>query len=186
MPPRIKNDAYYTPLAVAQACVRVLHPHLRYGTSVLEAHVGGGAFFEALFFERPDVVLSAMDIDPEAPGLEWALHRKCPAIDADFLQTQPEVDWIVGNPPYDNAQAHVEHALQHARQGVAFLLRLAFLESGKRAPFWHYNPPTSVHVLVTRPSFAFSHTDSAAYGWFVWSKGNFAKPTLGWIDWRTP
>lgn len=86
-------------------------------------------------------------------------------------------DWIVGNPPFTGAEAHVRMALREASVGVAFLLRLAFLESAARIPFWREHPAADVHVLSRRPSFTGSGTDSAAYGWFVWRRG-YAGPTV--------
>jgi len=50
------------------------------------------------------------------------------------------------------------------------LLRLAFLESKKRKPFWDKHPVTQLYVLSERPSFTNKGTDATAYAWFIWSK----------------
>lgn len=183
---RLDNDAYYTPQRVADACVRAVARSIAPCSNVLEPHAGGGAFVRALRAQRSDLVATVLDIDPEAPALTFARENGLAALDIDFLQTRPQdIDWIVGNPPYKDAQAHVEHALRHARVGVAFLLRLAFLESAERKELFREHPPAEVHVLVNRPSFAFDgKTDSAAYAFFVW-RTCLREPTrLFWIDWK--
>lgn len=182
---RLTNDAYNTPLAVAGACVRAVEPLLGRGAVVHEPHVGGGAFLAALRAHRPDLVLSASDVDRDVEGFAYALAHDIPAVDIDFLDTAPEgVDWFIGNPPYDAAQAHVEHALAHANEGVAFLLRLAFLESKGRRELFKRGGLYKVVVLSSRPSFAHGRTDSSAYGMFVWRRGYEGSPTLRWMDWK--
>jgi len=105
----------------------------------------------------------------------------------DFLDYKPGAgvapNWVVGNPPYLAAEAHIRHALRLA-PNVAFLLRLGFLESAKRLSFWGQHPPSEVHVLAQRPSFTGKGTDSAAYGWFVWRTGRAGPTVLHILDWK--
>jgi hypothetical protein len=113
-----------------------------------------------------------MDIDPDAAGFADVVHSRV----GDFRNYTHDLwpflrgrdVWFVGNPPYLQAQEHIEHALSLEPVGVAFLLRLGFLEGQKRAAFWRKHPPHTVHVLSKRPSFTVGGTDSAAYGFFVW------------------
>ena len=180
---RVTLDAYYTPDAVARACVATIAADVR-GATVLEPHAGGGAFVRALLEAGADTVAS--DINPEAPALvdelgTYGLHAR------DFIadgETWPDVGWVAGNPPFNEAEAHVRRALDLSTVGVAFLLRLAFLESAKRADFWREHPPAEVHVFTNRPSFTCGGTDSAAYAWFVWRAGWDREPVLRWLDWR--
>ncbi len=48
------------------------------------------------------------------------------------------------------------------------LLRVGFLESEKRKPFWEDVGMADVYILPNRPSFDGLGTDSACYAWFVW------------------
>jgi hypothetical protein len=151
---------------------------------VLEPHVGGGAFIEALV--GLDVDVTAGDIDPTAPGLEIGArgHRGRSYV-GDFLEHREKYDWVIGNPPYKGAIDQITHALTLAPR-VAFLLRLAFLESRSRAPFWEAHPPAFVWVLTTRPSFLSSttgkgRTDQYAYAWFFWDAIDTGAPRLGWL-----
>lgn len=181
---RIPLDAYYTPDEVARSCLTVIRDVNSPSPSfVLEPSVGGGAFARAvrkIWLATTKVV--GVDIDPDAAGFADCDQ----AVVKDFLELESPTtaDWIVGNPPFGEAEAHVRKALWlEPRYGVAFLLRLGFLESEKRRAFWKEHPPTEVHVLVRRPSFTGGSTDSAAYGFFVWRTDHQAAwaPTLGWI-----
>ena len=169
-------DRYYTPPALARALVQVLaDQHWGEPPDVLEPHAGGCAFLDAL--EEHGCTVIAADVDPHSLAVVQA-----GALCREFLQEWdpkcPRPSWIVGNPPYGEAEEHTRHALRTATIGVAFLLRLGMLESRKRIPFWR-GPGScleAVHVLAQRPSFVSSvtrtgATDSAAYGWFVWRHG---------------
>lgn len=189
-PKRAGLDAFYTPDDVAGACVATIADDVR-GRRVLEPHAGGGAFVRALLGHTLDVW--AMDLDPQAPALA---PSACPnRMWGDFLVDlssgpgsawggDPPA-WIVGNPPFNEAEAHVRRALSVATEGAAFLLRLAFLEGAKRREFWREHPAAEVHVLVSRPSFTGGGTDSAAYGWFVWRRGHVGPAHLRFLDWRS-
>lgn len=81
---------------------------------------------------------------------------------------------VLQNPPFLLAEEFVRRAIAEVAPvngTVAVLLRLAFLESVKRASF-HVLHPSDVFVLSKRPSFmASGKTDSSAYGWFVFGPG---------------
>lgn len=179
-------DAYYTPDDCASACVAKLG-NLR-GRSAWEPHAGGGAFVRALIASGAQTHYS--DVDPAAPVYTDAAIQPCAsgfeardALHGWPWEMRPPPAWIVGNPPFNDAEAHVRMALDVAQYGVAFLLRLAFLEGAKRRPFWTEHPAAEVHVLVNRPSFTGGATDSAAYGWFVWRRG-VSDTRMRHLDWR--
>jgi len=171
-------DAYYTPDALAEALVAVLP--IEATDTVMEPHAGGGAFVRAL---RPRCArVLACDVNPDAEGLALAdsAHR------GDFLSCGISGRWCVGNPPYRGFELHLEHALSLSRH-VAFLLRLAVMESAGRANLWRGWPLRRVWVLAERPSFTGGRTDSAAYGWF-WFDREWKQPAEvipGW-SWRQP
>ena len=185
---RVAFDAYYTPDALAHACVSVLtdaNPD-----HVVEPSVGGGAFVRAVRARWPRARVSGYDLDPEAKG-----GALCDAFyNTNWLTIAPtsKPDVILGNPPYNEAEAHVRKALErvHPAGGtVGMLLRLAFLESKQRKPFWREwgSQLDSVYVLADRPSFVASGArDSCAYGWFVWRTGTLAfgqlVPAWSWRD----
>ena len=185
---RVALDAYYTPDDVAARCVAALPEAAMQVARVLEPSVGGGAFVRAVravaaarWGPMACIPIRVCDVNPEAPGLvgehtSWV---------GDFLDmpVSAPYDLVLGNPPYRDAEAHIRHALAHVGRGghVAFLLRLAMLESERRRPLWREHPPIAVHVLTRRPSFTGGGTDSAAYAWFVWRRGYTGAPSVGWL-----
>ena len=172
-------DRYYTPDSVAMRLVAAVpdlgarvHP-----LTILEPSCGGGAFMRALRLRWPDARISGVDVDPEAP-----MQDSAGVTITDFLTVREPVDLILGNPPFNAAEEHVRHALSLSRVGVGFLLRLAFLESTKREPFWKAHRPAKVFVLSRRPSFTGGGTDSAAYGFFWWDlRQRVTRTELDWI-----
>lgn len=179
---RIPLDAYYTPDAVAQACVGAVAHQIAPGDVVLEPSVGGGAFARALRQQKPGVVVHGCDVNPDAAGFA-SCHRE---ILGDFLDVGARFSWIIGNPPYQGAEQHVRHALSVSSKGVAFLLRLAFLEGQSRRALWREHPASEVFVLSRRPSFTGGGTDATAYAFFVWRHAQEQQPCrLSWLDWRS-
>ena len=186
---RIANDAYYTPPELANRLVGLL-PIQPY-EAALEPHVGGGAFAEALLQATPNI--TACDIEYEAAH---TIRRRLgiTTLATDFLNYHlgghNGFDWIVGNPPYQGAMDHILHAFELLKNGgnLCFLLRLAFLESKKRAPFWVDHPAHKIWVLAERPSFTGGGTDNCAYGFFWWKKRGEFEPrpasTLEVLSWR--
>lgn len=158
-------DFYETPKGV----VDLLIPHLPCASGVLDPCAGKGSILQALA-AHPEKFsgLRGIEVDEAHTG-----SHPHPTEYDDALQ----VGWgsprlIVMNPPFGLAQEFAERALAEVALGgtVAALLRLAFLESTKRAGF-HRAHPADVFVLSKRPSFTGGGTDSAAYAWFVWEPG---------------
>ena len=182
-PDRRLLDRYYTSPEVAEACVSTLTlPSLGL---VLEPHAGGGAFTLAL--KKRMGRIWANDIDPNAKGLEMVPIGKRRV--GDFLQWEPakapKFDWIIGNPPYKGAELQVRHAIKMLKPGgsCAFLLRLGFLSSKKRAKLYTEHRPHVVHVLTRRPSFTGGGTDLYDYAFIVWKKGHKGPTRLEWLSW---
>jgi hypothetical protein len=74
----------------------------------------------------------------------------------------------VSNPPFNLAEAIVPLALEHARIGVAMVLRLSWFEPTlDRADFLKQHPP----ALINMPRHDFrgdGKTDSVTSAWFIW------------------
>lgn len=87
----------------------------------------------------------------------------------DFFDWNDNVDLIFTNPPFTLAQEFVEHSLAKANT-VIMLMRINFLGSKARHEWWKKNPPSSLFVLSTRPSFTGKGTDATEYAWYVWDK----------------
>ena len=191
MTDRRPNDGYFTPQDLAAQLVDVLPIEPTH--YVLEPHAGAGAFHRVL---HGVCRVIPMDIDPD---LAWMV--------GDFLepgwQDTQAWDWILGNPPFANAERHVRRALDLTQRHVAFLLRLAFLETAERVPFWtrHQCDLRKVFVLAQRPSFGKiiegqetmfgsqvidfdNKTDACAYGWFWFDLEHDGPSEIEVLPWK--
>jgi len=89
--------------------------------------------------------------------------------DKDFFEWNEQTDLILTNPPFSLAKEFIDHSIAHCNTCL-MLLRINYLGSITRHPWWKENSPTSLHVLSKRPSFTGKGTDATDYAWFVWDK----------------
>jgi len=181
-------ERYYTPDPLAALCLSLLPwDGVR---SVLEPHAGGGAFVRDL--KRRGVFWTAYDTDPTSRVI---VEHDATLI--DFLTVQVGTfDRVVGNPPFSNAEEHVERALSLSPE-CAFLMPLDRLESRRRLAFWQTFPARRVTVFSERV-----WPGSRSIAWFWWDSrhngptelrcgppsatDNFmSKHTIGGVDLRT-
>lgn len=94
---------------------------------------------------------------------------------ADYLGGDwPAVDWTITNPPFQLAERFVFHALRSSTQGVAVLVRTAFLEGiGRHDRLFAGRPPSAVLQFAERVPIKRGRLDPAgstatAYCWLVW------------------
>lgn len=86
----------------------------------------------------------------------------------------PGVDWIITNPPFNDAKAFVARALKTAREGVAVLVRSNWLETDDRySDFFDRRPPTVIaqfveRVPLVRGRLTMDVSTATAYSWFIW------------------
>lgn len=96
-------------------------------------------------------------------------------------------DWVISNPPFNAAVDFVLRALEEAREGVAMLLRLAWLEGGERYErLFRDLPPTVLAVFSERVPMVKGRWDpeattATAYAWAVWRAPATAETRLIWI-----
>lgn len=111
-----------------------------------------------------------------APGLE--VYRGADAWD--------RVDVVVSNPPFTLASEFLDHTISNLKPTLAaFLLRLNFLGSRLRRPWWDAHPPDAQRVLTDRPDFTGAGGDSIEYAWFIWStnaaiSADLHRHPIGW------
>lgn len=105
----------------------------------------------------------------------------------DFLfesAARPTCDWIITNPPFRLATQFVLHAKNVARQGVAMLVRTAFLEGGERyRGLFQPHVPLIVAPFVERVPMLKGRLDPKAssatsYTWIVWPGADFNRTTF--------
>lgn len=167
-------DFYETPAAAVEAIL----PHLPCAADVLDPCAGRGAILAALgglpagSQQTPlgRAWLRGFEID--RAHIDGEQRPYVGQRDALARDGWGRPGLVIMNPPFNRAIEFVERALVEVERGgtVAALLRLGFLESGRRIAF-HAAHPSDVYVLARRPSFTGGRTDNAAYAWFLWGPG---------------
>ena len=97
----------------------------------------------------------------------------------DFLRSRYRTANIVTNPPFALANKFIHHALTHASNKVALLLRLNMLESKTRKKFYTNFPFARLYIFGERVPF--SSNNAIAFGWFVWDWSHVGKPIIEWL-----
>lgn len=172
---RRKHDAYMTPRWQVQCLLD--HQPLGDGVKILEPCAGDNSI--ASVFTRPAVTdVLTNDLDPQ-----WRADLCRDAASAEFwalFHGEKTPDWVITNPPFQ-MPTHLqilEHALQHARIGVAMIGRLSFLEpTVLRGPVLSAHPPQRLIVLPRHSYTANGKTDSVTTAWMIWLVDD------GWREW---
>ncbi len=160
---RRKNDAYYSAKWMTHFLLeRTPYPFDWRNQTVLEACVGEGAISNALKKKGFDV--TTCDINPVCE----------PDICADYLLADfsfPGQDWIITNPPFSLAYPMLLKAMTEVSVGVAFLLRLSFVEPTEERGDWLECHPPAGRITLPRYSFTGDgRSDSVTAEWMVWFK----------------
>lgn len=98
---------------------------------------------------------------------------------SDFLldwdpEANPSADWIITNPPFNQASDFIDLSLSRAKKGVAMLVKQQFLESHSRYnSFFNFRPPQWVLQYVERVPMHMNRMDPSlttnqSYIWLVW------------------
>lgn len=179
MTDRRTYDAYPTPPATIQAALdRIPLAPDRY---ILEPCAGAGRILQACAAKWPRRALRAVEIDPQYASALQAITPTAHITDfrtwaEDYRRMFPDRQrcgpgLIISNPPFGIAQEILEVCFLVARPTtpIVMLLRLSFLESVTRKPFWDAHPLTALYPLAKRPSFTEDRrTLGQGFGWFVW------------------
>lgn len=108
-----------------------------------------------------------------------------------FLTERHRAAHIITNPPYNVAQAFVEHALKLSKgipgAKVAMFMKLTFLETKGRYELFKTMPPKVVYVYAGRRNcgkngdFTSKDGSAVAYAWYVWENKPHGEPVIRWI-----
>lgn len=172
---REENDFYPTP---PEGTLRLLQIE-EFRGSILEPACGDGAISKVLKLHYPNSLIHSTDLIDRGYG-EGQI---------DFL-THDYGDWkvdnIITNPPYGKATEFVEKSLMLARNKVAMLLKIQFLEGVKRRDLFLKHPPKTVHVFsqrlkINKNGQEGKNSTMMTFAWFIWEQGNTNKPVVNWI-----
>ena len=180
--PRRPSDDYQTPFKLTQAICQRMGTLIPAPSQILEPSAGLGHFVAASKEQWPQAKVKAVEVRAEC---EAGLKAKADEVyigpweDLELNQP-PAPDLIIGNPPYEFAQPHLKLALARVKPGghVAFLLRMAFLNSQERVrALWDTDLGFRYLLpLAQRPSFTedgkSEHSEYAVYIFQTGYKGN--------------
>lgn len=179
---RREHDFYETPSWMTDALV----DRLRLSGRVLECCAGLGAIALAMPY--------TVEVITNEPYQQLAADYRLDATRPESWAQFPAVEWVISNPPFNLASAIVPLALEHAKVGVAMVLRLSWFEPTEdRDTFLEAHPPTAIIAMPRHNFRGTASTDSVTSAWFVWAKDggiDNGVVTKGerdvWIRRRTP
>lgn len=164
---RIEHDYYPTPDGITEFLLR----HVEIKGQVIEPAAGQMAIAKYFYGCITNEPYPKDDVQPDycCDASERAFWE---AVDAEG-----GFDWAVANPPYiGNLPVEIlMHAFEFARTGVAFLLRLSFLEPCENREAWlKENSDYLVKVIPINPRPKFradvNGGDQVTVGWFIFLK----------------
>jgi hypothetical protein len=142
---------------------------------IFEPCAGDGEIVKALIKHSEFDEIWSNDINPDFScnsNLDMTLTESWGRIAMQLVQP---ADWVVTNPPFSEAHKILPLAWENCHQGVAFLLRLSYLEPCKNRAKWlqdHARDMSDLIVFNPRPKFRNDTTncDNVTVAWFVWRK----------------
>lgn len=186
--PRDPLDRYYTPDALAEACLRFMEKELRYPPplTVYEPCAGGGAFGRAAMRLRPQTTVRGCDPDPEAaPG--YPVDR-CTVEDWQAPVAQCAV---FTNPHYANVYDTIRTLRDLQWRTGAFYLGLLLRATTVEHLMHSGDPPFVLAVSRQRPRWggpggaALTSSDTCGSVWALWHAEFSTNTTIHALpDWR--
>lgn len=153
---RHPDDFYETPAWAVRAILRTIPWEADCKPRILEPMAGRGAIVRELRARWPLAHITACEIDSDRAALLEDAGADRVIVD-DFLAyagSPLAFDLALTNPAFSLAMESIAKCRRVAHQ-ARLLLRLNFLGSQDRAPFWR-SSPADVDLLPRRPSFAAS------------------------------
>ncbi len=187
-------DRYYTPDALAEACLLAMDESLwGYAPArVLEPYVGGGAFLRAARRLWPRVQVEGCDVDSDAPACaaaaEGLLVQLCTA--AEWAPAPGPRTWIVSNPPYRDVYDTVAEARALMARAGAVRLGLLLRATALARLMASDDPPAQVLIARQRPRWGgpggagLRSSDSVDAVFCVWEAEPVDCAVLRGLDWR--
>ena len=169
---RRKNDFYPTPAQLTKELLK----RVNISGTVFECCVGDWAIAKELNLTWGtntsgiiEVFTNDIDCKFNCDFTENATYA------SNWKKHKWQFDWTVTNPPFICASDIIPLAWNNSRIGIAFLLRLSYLEPAKNRGAWLQEHSQYLTDLIIfgqpRPSFTNnSKVDTATTAWFVWQK----------------
>ena len=170
---RRPHDFYPTPSTEIER----LLPHLPLAPSdiIREPCCGDGAIAQPLRSHGYTVLASDIDQGQEYADEYWD------ATSPLFWSAAERCDWVISNPPFNQAPEIIPLAYENARQGIVMLLRLSYQEPCQNRAQWLAGHAQGLTIAYPPSRLSFTgdgKTDSVATAWFVWERGRKTLPTF--------
>lgn len=166
---RVESDYYPTPEMITNI---LLSHNLIENKIILEPCCGCGAISSIL--GKCNKMLST-DIE----NIDKSIPRDATTQDFwDYWSIDDygdRIDWVVTNPPFNVASKILPFAYERSQIGVAFLLRLSYLEPAQDRAQWLKDHADNMRCMIPlnpRPQFRrdTKGTDSSTVFWGIWRK----------------
>lgn len=198
---RAAGDAYFTEDDVATDTARAVKYLIGEVDTIVEPSAGGGAYVVAAMDTWPGAQVYVVEPNPppelfdviDGTGVKSEMLRWEDAYETRRAYAGDARILILGNPPYNFSEVHIDIALRsfgHAKaypvpvsKWIAFLLPINFLGSVNRYRDLLRNGGLRYVInLVDRPKFNGAGTGMSEFGMFVWQAG-YSGPYEGmWLD----
>jgi hypothetical protein len=168
---RVANEAYWTPAWCTETLLTKIEPR----GVVWEPACGNGAIVKVL--ERRHIPVIRSDIT----NYGFA----CSTVDFLKAGLRGDAETIITNPPYDQAESFIRHALnvtETVKGMVAMLLRNEYDCAAGRVDLFDRPEFAKKLVLTKRPKW--SDMDKASprhnFAWFIWDWQHKGPATMAW------
>lgn len=178
-------EKYYSPSWATCELLKTV----RVSGILLEPCVGEGHISKVLQEHIPQLIVSdgfhrehrviTNDVDPLVQA-DFHLNAAKPSAWHDF----GPIDFVVTNPPFSLAPTILPLAWDHAKIGVAMLLRGSYLEPCEDRQQWLKDHEDYLAYSTFLPRISFSRdgkTDLASCNWYVWMKFKVAGCKMRWV-----
>lgn len=170
-----KNEFYRTDPKLTRAWLDVWRPKGFEPARILEPAAGDGAMIDPLHERFPAATIEAFDVAPQSDRVGQKSMF--------FSDYERKVyDLVITNPPFSRAVEFAEEGLTLLAPGgrLVLLLKLQFLASRKRIPFFRRHLPNEVWIISERQSFVVEGTtDWSDHAFYVWKYGRAPKTFRG-------
>lgn len=179
----MKNEfeQYYTP----DEAVRSLTRHFHFNGNLFEPCVGSGQIIKNISGDWITAdLMQSKDFSPNYVGFDASIEDNWKGLN---------IDYTITNPPFSKAPAILKNALKYSNRGVAFLVRLTFLEPcNNRVDIFKDNPPSKI-IFLNRTKFKEENgkvgSDLCSHCWIIWDDTQVDEP-LVWetnkeFNWRS-
>lgn len=175
---RRKNDAYYTPEKLVQSLLNnPFFQNLNISGSILEPCCGDGAIASPL---REYLEQMGCEYTLETNDIEKDKGDYCKPV-IELLKEEKEWDWIISNPPFNQAHEILPKCFEKSRKGMIMLLRISYLEPCKNRRDWLRENKPCLLLFTKRVSFTGKGSDSATTAWIGWSKDKYATKHIDFL-----